>query len=81
MLFHNSIFPQGMESPSNSGCFKELTELEAAQKIGAARYERAEGRLTQRNGARERLLSTKAGDGRPRAAHPESCGGLSVVSR
>jgi len=39
-----------------------LIELEAAQAIGAGRYERTEQRMTHRNGARERLLSTKAGD-------------------
>ena len=41
---------------------QELIELEAAQVIGAARYERTETRTTHRNGSRERLLSTKAGD-------------------
>lgn len=41
---------------------QELIELEAAGAIGAARYERAAGRLTHRNGFRGRLLSTKAGD-------------------
>ena len=41
---------------------QELIELEAAQAIGAARYERAETRTTHRNGSRTRLLSTKAGD-------------------
>jgi putative transposase len=39
-----------------------LIELEAAQAIGADRYERSAERVTHRNGARERLLSTKAGD-------------------
>ena len=39
-----------------------LIELEAAQAIGAGRYERTAERVTHRNGARERLLSTKAGD-------------------
>ena len=39
-----------------------LIELEAAQAIGAGRYERSPERLTHRNGARERVLSTKAGD-------------------
>jgi ketosteroid isomerase-like protein len=39
-----------------------LIELEAAQAIGAGRYERSPERATHRNGARERLLSTKAGD-------------------
>ena len=41
---------------------QELIELEAAQAIGAGRYERSEGRTTHRNGSRARLLSTKAGD-------------------
>jgi putative transposase len=39
-----------------------LIELEAAEKIGAGRYERTETRTTHRNGSRSRLLSTKAGD-------------------
>jgi putative transposase len=39
-----------------------LIDLEAEQHIGAARYERNETRMTQRNGTRARLLSTKAGD-------------------
>ena len=37
-------------------------ELEATEKIGAARYERTDNRSTHRNGSRSRLLSTKAGD-------------------
>lgn len=41
---------------------QELIELEAAQAIGAERYERSDGRTTHRNGSRSRLLSTKAGD-------------------
>ena len=41
---------------------QELIELEASERIGAARYERAESRVTDRNGARPRLLSTQAGD-------------------
>jgi putative transposase len=41
---------------------QELIELEAAQVIGAGRYERSEERTTHRNGSRSRLLSTKAGD-------------------
>ena len=41
---------------------QELIELEAAQAIGAGRYERTEERTTHRNGSRERTLSTKAGD-------------------
>jgi putative transposase len=41
---------------------QELIELEAAQAIGADRYERTDERTTHRNGSRGRLLSTKAGD-------------------
>jgi putative transposase len=41
---------------------QELIELEAAQAIGAGRYERTESRTTHRNGSRTGLLSTKAGD-------------------
>ena len=39
-----------------------LIDAEATEHIGAARYERAETRTTQRNGTRGRLLTTKAGD-------------------
>lgn len=39
-----------------------LIEAEATEHIGAGRYERTEGRITQRNGHRGRLLATKAGD-------------------
>jgi putative transposase len=41
---------------------QELVELEASDRIGAGRYERSETRVTDRNGARPRLLSTLAGD-------------------
>ena len=41
---------------------QELIEAEAAEAIGAARYERTPGRVTERNGHRSRLLSTRAGD-------------------
>ena len=39
-----------------------LIEMEAAQVVGAAPYQRSPERTTHRNGHRERLLSTKAGD-------------------
>jgi transposase-like protein len=39
-----------------------LIESEAAEVIGAGRYERSAARTTHRNGNRARLLSTKAGD-------------------
>ena len=42
--------------------FQELIEAAAAEAIGAARYERTPGRVTERNGHRSRLLSTRAGD-------------------
>ena len=41
---------------------QELIELEATERIGAAPYERAEDRTTERNGHRPRMLTTKAGD-------------------
>jgi len=41
---------------------QELIETEATSKIGAGRYERTEGRTTERNGSRGRVLATKAGD-------------------
>jgi putative transposase len=39
-----------------------LIDAEATARIGAERFERAATRTTQRNGTRDRLLSTKAGD-------------------
>jgi len=42
--------------------FQELIEAEAAAKIGAERYERAQERTTHRNGSRPKLLTTQAGD-------------------
>jgi transposase-like protein len=41
---------------------QQLIEAEAAERIGADRYERTEGRVTHRNGTRPRTLTTKAGD-------------------
>lgn len=41
---------------------QQLIEAEAAEKIGAGRYERNEARVTHRNGSRRKTLSTKAGD-------------------
>jgi putative transposase len=41
---------------------QQLIEAEAAEKIGAGRYERSETRVTHRNGSRPKTLSTKAGD-------------------
>jgi putative transposase len=41
---------------------QELIEAEAAEVIGASRYERTATRVTDRNGSRPRLLTTKAGD-------------------
>jgi transposase-like protein len=41
---------------------QELIETEAAEVIGARRYERTEARQTERNGHRSRLLATQAGD-------------------
>ncbi len=39
-----------------------LIEAEATEVIGASRYERTDSRTAQRNGSRQRLLTTKAGD-------------------
>lgn len=39
-----------------------LIDAEATARIGAERFERTAARTTQRNGTRDRLLSTKAGD-------------------
>lgn len=39
-----------------------LIDTEATEVIGAELHERTPARMTQRNGARDRLLSTKAGD-------------------
>jgi putative transposase len=41
---------------------QELIETEASGQIGAGRYERTDTRVTDRNGARPRLLATQAGD-------------------
>lgn len=62
---------------------QDLIEAVATEKIGAARYERSESRTTERDGARDRLLATQAGDvelripklrkgSRRRAAEPSS---------
>ncbi len=41
---------------------QQLIEAQATEVIGADRYERNDERTTERNGHRDRLLSTKAGD-------------------
>ncbi|MEI8083196.1 MAG: IS256 family transposase [Actinomycetes bacterium] len=41
---------------------QELIEAEATARIGAGRHERTEARTTQRNGHRDRVLTTAAGD-------------------
>ena len=41
---------------------QELIEVEATAAVGAGRYERSDGRITERNGHRPRVVSTKAGD-------------------
>ncbi len=42
--------------------YQALIDAEAADAIGAGRWERSEGRTAIRNGSRSRLLSTTAGD-------------------
>jgi len=41
---------------------QELIEVEASAAVGAGRYERTDTRVTERNGHRPRVVSTKAGD-------------------
>lgn len=41
---------------------QELIEIEATERIGAGPYERTPDRVTDRNGHRPRVLTTKAGD-------------------
>lgn len=41
---------------------QQLIDADATETIGAGRYERTEGRVTERNGTRPKVLSTKAGD-------------------
>jgi len=41
---------------------QELIEVQATQAVGAARYERSDERVTERNGHCDRVLTTKAGD-------------------
>ena len=41
---------------------QDLIEIEAVEKIGARKYERTDERVTERNGYRDRSLSTQAGD-------------------
>jgi len=42
--------------------FQELIDAEATAQIGASRYQRADDRVTHRNGSRSKLLTTQAGD-------------------
>lgn len=51
---------------------QELIELEATERIGAARYERSDARVTERNCTRPRVLSTQAGDGAVFSRFPRS---------
>ena len=41
---------------------QELVDAEATEKIGAAKHERAEDRVTYRNGTRDKVVTTTAGD-------------------
>ena len=41
---------------------QELIEAEAAEAVGAGRYERSDARVAERNGHRPRLLAAQAGD-------------------
>ena len=39
-----------------------LVDAEATARIGASRHERTDARITQRNGTREKVVSTTSGD-------------------
>ena len=47
---------------SGAHCAAGADEAEATEVIGAGRYQRTDSRVTDRNGSRPRLLTTKAGD-------------------
>ena len=55
---------QGTDLVRELACWtlQALIDAEAAEKIGAGRYERSDERTTYRNGTRPKVLSTKAGD-------------------
>jgi len=59
---------------------REPIELNATGRIGAARYERSETRVTERSGSRPRALSTSAADGRVRQLLPGGEHGQVVMS-
>jgi len=42
--------------------FQALIDAEAAERIGAGRYERTDTRVNERNGTRAKLITTQAGD-------------------
>lgn len=54
--------------------YQVLIDPEAAEEIGAGRWERTDARLVVRNGSRVRVLSTTAGD--RGVADPDVAGGL-----
>ena len=54
--------------------YQVLIDAEAAEEIGAGRWERTDARLVVRNGSRVRVLSTTAGD--RGVADPDVAGGL-----
>jgi putative transposase len=41
---------------------QDLIEVDAAEQIGAGRYQRTDTRITERNGSRPKVISTQAGD-------------------
>ncbi|MDV8009636.1 IS256 family transposase [Rhodococcus sp. IEGM 1318] len=69
---HSALLAQldALTSADSASVFAELIraglqaliEAEATEKIGAARYQRTEGRSTQRNGHRPKTVSTTSGD-------------------
>jgi putative transposase len=69
---HSALLAQldALSSADSTSVFAELIrtglqaliEAEATEKIGAGRYQRTEGRSTQRNGHRSKTVSTTSGD-------------------
>jgi transposase-like protein len=56
--------PEGVDLVRNAvrRVMQELIEAEATEQIGAARYERINTRVTERNRSRPRLMATQTGD-------------------
>src|SRR6188472_3437191 len=53
---------RGVDAPAAAQILQALVDAEATAHIGAARHERTDNRTTQRNGSRDKVVSTTAGD-------------------